>query len=1298
MKDNLLRRMGALFLALALVLPMAVTTAWAAEGEGDEENPPVEIPLTIGVPAEITAVAGTTGTFTALTIPEGYTSRDVLWYSSRPDVITVSLNSGFYTVKGGGETTITATIPGAATATQVVTVTDPATFTAELKTSANTVQIGEPVYLTVEVVSPNDSAQITNWRPATGLATVTSTGPRSAVFTATANGTYTVTATVTATGLDGKALRPLTLTCTIRVADLSTPVTSLTVSPATLSLSRGSTRTLTAVIQPAAASQTPVYWTSDDTYVATVDQDGKVFARNPGTATITANAGGQEATCKVTVMGTATGVRFNISSYVKESAASEGWVTQFDAADSRSRSVAVSVSSSGGGATNTYVEWTSSDTSIVTVTPNRNNSAYADLGLPTVRRAGRVTITAMVYDSTSRDPVMQPDGRTPISAKLEVTVSGIALSETAVPMYEGQSKTLMLTGYGEAADDTATTVEWRTSDGSIASSEGGSVSAWSKGTATITAVSRINQQYTDNCTVTVEDDPGGIVNAGSASAGNAVKLGTGSVISQLNNVARQRTGASMDYITAIFISPSQGVVYNTYTSEADTGAGVSMLERYYVNRSTPASECVSALSFVPSKTFSGEARISYTGYSNGQSISGVISVNVSGMGAGTGDVAYTSNAAPVTFQAEDFNIICGNKTGRTLKYVTFTPPDASRGTLYENYINEAHPGQKVVVSTQYNRTGTPNLNSVTFVPAQGCRGTVTISYRAVDAANSPYTGKVTITVNASSTPSDPADIYYTAPQDGWATFRAADFANASLRTIGETLSHVRFTLPPSSDGTLFYNYRGFGDYESDVAFTTSYYYSGNPALGGVTYVPATTSSGQSVITYTGYSTRGTTFTGKIYVSEGSGTYQPGGQTGSGTSYNYTVNSGSAVSLRVNDFNSACQAATGATLNYIRFTSLPTSGQGTLRYRNSGSTYYSNVSTATSFYRTGTGSATPLISDVSFLASASYTGVVTLPYTGYSTTGSSFTGAVTIQVNPNNIVYTGTTASPLRLSAARIRTAVSDTFSRDLSYIEFTRLPGTDAGQLYLGYSGYGTGTQASTSTRYYASGTPSIDQLSFVPKGRYTGDATAVYTAYSTTGERMTGQITFRISAPSGSSYFSDLYSHTWAAASVDYLYLNGVTNGVTPTTYGPNQPILRRDFVLMLYRAFRFSGGSAANPGFADVPANAYYAQAVSAAKQLGIVSGDGRNFMPNSQITRQDAMVMIVNAMKAAGKLQSTASTSVLNNFPDGSSVSGYAREAVSTLVQSGAVNGSNGRLNPRSSITRAEAAVILHFVMTA
>lgn len=292
-----------------------------------------------------------------------------------------------------------------------------------------------------------------------------------------------------------------------------------------------------------------------------------------------------------------------------------------------------------------------------------------------------------------------------------------------------------------------------------------------------------------------------------------------------------------------------------------------------------------------------------------------------------------------------------------------------------------------------------------------------------------------------------------------------------------------------------------------------------------------------------------------------------------------------MNLSASDFNSACLAATGATLNYIRFTTLPASAQGTLRYRAGSSTFYSNVSTSTSFYRAGTTSGTPLISNVSFLANASYTGVVHLPYIGYNTSGVSFTGEVTIQVTPNTITYTGTTANPIRLSASRIRSAVGDTFTRDLSYIEFTGLPAATAGRMYLNYNGYGTGTQISTGVRYYVSSTPSIDQISFVPKGRYSGDATATYIAYSTTGERMTGRITFRISSTGGSSYFRDLGNYSWAAPSVDYLYQNKVTNGVTATTFGPSQQILRRDFVLMLYRAFQFSGGSAANPASPTCP-----------------------------------------------------------------------------------------------------------------
>lgn len=1379
MKHSFLRRLGALALALALVLPMAVTAARA--DTGDSFRVEVEVPGTISLTglksaAALTAVpydeaAGGTVTYSwtseggvvsiaptsganvtitpvevgqgTVTVtatctwqengqsksvtaqravdvnvisvpvsslqitgqtatmktgetqqlstafsPANATNQGVTWTTSDPAVVSVD-QTGFITALKEGTATITARSVDDQTkvARFPLTVTDAATPTLTLSPdSVGALVVGDVFQLTAAVTP--DSARV-EWKSSNPRAVaLENEGRTGATLRALAQGSSTIT--VTATGTNNKKV---TATRTVTVGSASSLfATSMTAkSPTALTLSAEEQSQLAVNVTPATANVT---WSSDNSAAATVNPaTGMVTAVASGKANITATAQKADGTAlsvkfQITVMGRATGIQFASTNYIQTDAQTGGMYTQFNSNDGRSRTVSVNVSSQGGTTTNTYIDWSSSDTSIVTCAPRSANTS-ADLSISTSRQAGEATVTATVYDSTTKKPVLTSDGRTPLAAKLKVVVSGVCISETSLTMYEGEGKTISLSGYGEAENETATTVAWRSTDSSIVSMEGGTLNAWSKGEATITATTR-NNKYSATCKVTVTNDPNVIVNAGSATAGNPIVLGTSTVVARLNQVARRYTNSNMDSISGIYVTPAQGVVYNNHRSEADTGSGVAMSEIYTVNGTGPQS--VQALSFVPNRSFTGEARISYTGTSRGQTISGTITVNVSEMS----DVTYTAEGVPVPFLTDDFNLICQGRTGSSLKYVTFTPPDGARGTLYYNYIDESHPGEKVVASTQYNRTSNPLLGQVTFVPAQGYSGTVKIAYRAMDISNRSYSGTVTVNVKKPASGADSADIYYTAPQDGWVTFRAADFASASLRTIGETLSHVRFTLPNSSDGTLFYNYRGFGNYDGEVISTTSYYQSGTPSLGGVTFVPATTAEGQNAITYTGYSTRGTAFTGTVYVGEGSGTNN---QPGTGTYYEYSVNSGSQVNLSVTNFNNACVSATGATLNYIRFTSLPAGTQGTLRYRTGSSNYYNNVSTSHQFYRASSSSSALLIGNLSFLANASYTGVVRIPYVGYNTNGASFTGEVTIQVTPNTIVYNGTTANPIRLSASRVSGAVGATFSRPLSYIEFTSLPSASAGRMYLGYSRYGTGTQVSTGVRYYATSTaPAIDQLSFVPKGRFTGDATASYTAYSTSGERMTGQITFRISGASGSSYFTDMGGHTWAAPSVDYLYQNSVTQGMTATTYGPNLPIRRGDFILMLYRAFRFSGGNANNPGFADVPAGAYYAQAVSAAKQMGIVNGDGVNFMPNNSITRQDAMVMVKNAMTAAGKFQGSTSTAILNNFPDGTAVSSYAREAVSALIQMGAVNGSNGMLNPRSAITRAEAAVILHFVMTA
>ena len=78
------------------------------------------------------------------------------------------------------------------------------------------------------------------------------------------------------------------------------PVTSLEVSPASLTLDPGDTETLTATVYPSDASDKTVSWHSSNTAVATVSH-GQVTAVGAGEAIITASAGGKSASCEVTV-------------------------------------------------------------------------------------------------------------------------------------------------------------------------------------------------------------------------------------------------------------------------------------------------------------------------------------------------------------------------------------------------------------------------------------------------------------------------------------------------------------------------------------------------------------------------------------------------------------------------------------------------------------------------------------------------------------------------------------------------------------------------------------------------------------------------------------------------------------------------------------------------------------------------------------------------------------------------------------------------------------------------------------
>lgn len=78
-------------------------------------------------------------------------------------------------------------------------------------------------------------------------------------------------------------------------------VERVTLDKTSLNLYVGNTAKLTATVEPDNADDKAITWRSSDPTVATVDTNGNVKALKPGTATITATAGGKSATCTVTV-------------------------------------------------------------------------------------------------------------------------------------------------------------------------------------------------------------------------------------------------------------------------------------------------------------------------------------------------------------------------------------------------------------------------------------------------------------------------------------------------------------------------------------------------------------------------------------------------------------------------------------------------------------------------------------------------------------------------------------------------------------------------------------------------------------------------------------------------------------------------------------------------------------------------------------------------------------------------------------------------------------------------------------
>lgn len=176
-----------------------------------------------------------------------------------------------------------------------------------------------------------------------------------------------------------------------------------------------------------------------------------------------------------------------------------------------------------------------------------------------------------------------------------------------------------------------------------------------------------------------------------------------------------------------------------------------------------------------------------------------------------------------------------------------------------------------------------------------------------------------------------------------------------------------------------------------------------------------------------------------------------------------------------------------------------------------------------------------------------------------------------------------------------------------------------------------------------------------------------------------------------------DVPGDHWAFSAVDFCYRNGIVNGISPSEFGPNYLIRRADFVLMLYNAL--GKPTVSTPcTFTDVAETDYFYTAMAWAQEQGLVNGVGNDLcLPNDPITREQAFTVLHKALPLLALDCPDAPLSVLSDFSDAAQISEYALTHTATLVAQGIVNGTNGVLNPKGNLTRAEMAALVQRVMT-
>ena len=174
---------------------------------------------------------------------------------------------------------------------------------------------------------------------------------------------------------------------------------------------------------------------------------------------------------------------------------------------------------------------------------------------------------------------------------------------------------------------------------------------------------------------------------------------------------------------------------------------------------------------------------------------------------------------------------------------------------------------------------------------------------------------------------------------------------------------------------------------------------------------------------------------------------------------------------------------------------------------------------------------------------------------------------------------------------------------------------------------------------------------------------------------------------------FKDYDRTAWYAEAVSAAVDNGLLYGKSSTIIDPNGDMTRAEMAAIINRSFGCYKQADISQ-YKDVAKSKWYYKDVGLAVQMGTYNGRSSSTMaPDAPISRQEAMTVVARALELD---YDSYSKTDLSAFTDRSEISNWALPYVRAMVGADYIHGRGKVLAPLDNITRAEFAQIFHNII--